>query len=111
MPSHVTRRKHHLIFTFDGHLTLEVATDLIETWKVVQASALRPLVHVWEASKMTGYDKEARILWQDTLSKYKGRIGSIYLISDRQVIRLGARVISIVTGIKVRPARTYREVP
>jgi hypothetical protein len=99
-----------LLFTFEGHLTDDSAEEAVIKWK--DEFSKRPglkVFLVWESLEMTGYDKQARIIWQNTILEYKNRIDGIYIITKSKLISAGAHFIGIATGMKVNGVDSFAE--
>jgi hypothetical protein len=58
---------------------------------------------VWECTAMVGYDRGAREAWQVFIKNIKPKIETINLVSQNILIRTGAMVIGIFSGIKIVP--------
>ena len=100
-----------LKFTFQGKFTKEDAPASLETWR--QAFADRsdqkvPLI--WDCLAMEDYDHEARTMWQNACKEMKGRIDSIWVITNSILIRMGASVISVFTSLKIRVVGSQSEI-
>lgn len=96
-----------LRFTFGEHLSEVDAAAAIEDWRACFAEhpdAKVPIV--WDAVKMRGYDSGARRMWTETLKELKPRIGPIWLVSESSVIRMGASVMSMLSGLDIHPVRS-----
>ena len=75
---------------------------LFKKWK--EAFQSRPddkITIVWECLNMTGYETQARIQWQETLKELQPQIKDIWLISDSNLIKTGARVMSVFTSLNI----------
>ena len=92
-----------LIFTFQGELTGDSAKNAINTWQ--SKFAAKPLTRfnlIWDCRHMDGYEPMARVVWQKALQAAKGQIKTIWLISDKRVIRAGATLMSMMTRIDIK---------
>jgi hypothetical protein len=94
--------KECLFFKFGEHLTENSAKAAVARWKSeFNKYPEKKIVLVWECLEMKGYDKEARTIWQDTMSEYKKRIECIYIITRSSLISAGAHFMGIFVGIKM----------
>ena len=91
-----------LKFTFKGELTERDAINAIDEWQTAFNSIPQEKITlIWDCLEMTSYESEARILWQDAIKRMKKQIDTIWLISDSNIIKLGARIISIMTSLQI----------
>lgn len=91
-----------LFFKFGPYLTEDSAKIAAERWKdEFNKKPGKSIVIVWECLDMKGYDKQARIIWQDTMNEYKKRIDGIYIITKSSLISAGAHFMGIFVGIKI----------
>lgn len=91
-----------LWFTFGPELSGEDALGAILEWR--RAFARRPgrWVVVWDASRMVGYDSEARRAWQRALRELGGQISHVWLITESKLVKMGAAVMGALTGLDIR---------
>lgn len=102
---------HCLYFCFYGELSHEGAIDGIDRWqRLLEENPTGKVTLVWDARKMTGYEKEARRAWQDMLQRTKLQIDTIWLVSNSAFIRVGASVMSVFTRLKIRAVSDLHEV-
>ena len=91
-----------LFVDFEGHLDREGAQERLEAIDAALAEREGPIVMIWEASEMSGYDKDARTLWQEHLVRTKPRLKAIHLVTNSFVIRMGASVVSMFMRYPIR---------
>ena len=78
------------------------ASKAVLKWEeAFSKSSMERIVIVWDCLKMTGYDHEARNLWQHAMNRLKNRIDCIWLITHSAVIKIGARVLSVMSGFRI----------
>ncbi len=94
-------RRRVLSVTFEGHLGAEEAKSALKEIEALLAETEEPVVMVWDARAMTGFDTAAREAWQDALGGWKARLESIELVATRLLVRTGGRVIRIFTGLPI----------
>jgi hypothetical protein len=95
------RNKRCLLLRFDKHFSSEDAHSAINIIQPMVDDLNGKFTMVWECSIMVGYDAKAREAWQIFIKNIKPKIESINLVSKNIVIRTGAMVIGIFTGIKI----------
>ena len=101
---------NYMKFVFHGKLTTEAAEGAVKTWGDYHLD--RPdekVLHVWECSKMSSYDNQARILWMDYMKKFKSNMSRIIIISDNMIIRGAARLMGKVTNHDITAYKTEEE--
>ena len=59
---------------------------------------------------MKGYESAARAKWTDALKEMKPQIGTIWLISDSALIRMGASVMSMLSSINIKAISSESEI-
>jgi hypothetical protein len=101
----------YLNFTFEEKLIKKNAIAAIEKWReAFQSKSGEKIVLVWDCLKMTGYDKESRILWQNALNEMKDQIAGIWLITRSNLIQVGAGVLSVFTSLEIHSVSSMDEV-
>jgi hypothetical protein len=95
------RNKRCLLLRFDKHFSSENAQSAINILQPMIDDINGKLTMVWECSTMVGYDARAREAWQAFIKNIKPKIETINLVSQNIVIRTGAMVIGIFSGIKI----------
>ena len=90
-----------LVVTFSGKLTRADAASAMDIIRAEVEGAAEPVVMVWEATAMSGYESEARTLWQEGLAELKPGIQAIHLVSESAVIRMGAAVVGMFVGYPI----------
>lgn len=94
--------KKYLKFSFDENLSEPDAVKAIEQWKKEFSKNQNSKVSlIWDCIKMKGYDSNARVHWQNALKELKSDIENIWLVSNSQLIRVGANVISVFAGLRI----------
>jgi hypothetical protein len=95
-----------MIFRFSGKLTHETAQTAVESWSEFQTTTNgSKFVHVWDCTRMSGFEIQAKDLWLAQLKANKDFIQSIKIVSDNIVIRGAARLIAKVTS---HPLETFK---
>ena len=100
-----------LTFYFQGDLTKNKAIQMIEEWEMyMNSQPTEQFILIWEAMEMSGYEPAARTLWQKTLKDFRDRIDTIWLVSDKRIIRLGANLMGTFTKLNIKPVANIHEV-
>jgi hypothetical protein len=103
--------KECLRFIFGERLTVNEAEVAIEEWrKAFQSKIDKAIILIWDCNKMRGYDSDARVKWTVALKEMKSQIDSIWLISDSQVIRIGASVMGFFSNLDIKPISAESEI-
>jgi hypothetical protein len=98
-----------LRFTFDGFLDENAASKAINEWENhIESGKKTPII--WDCLKMKDFEKSAAILWKKALTELSGQTGTIWLISKNPLIKLGAGMVTLVSGIKLQNVRSEEEI-
>ena len=68
------------------------------------------VVLIWDCRRMKGYDSEARVEWQSALKEMKAQIDIIWLITDSNIIKMGAIVMGLFCSLKIKVIRSENEI-
>lgn len=101
--------KRCLFLHFNGHFSAEHAREAVSTLGPMIKNEQGALCMIWECTNMEGFDMTAREHWQVFMKGIKSKIEKIHLVSDRLLIRSGALVVGIFTGIKITTWATITE--
>ncbi|HWB80464.1 MAG TPA: STAS/SEC14 domain-containing protein [Nannocystaceae bacterium] len=94
-----------LVIRFSGNLTADSARTALQRVHEALAEQHGAVTMIWDAQHMTGYETEARTLWQVDMDGLKPRIDAIHLVARSAIIRMGAAVV----GMFMRyPIRTWQ---
>lgn len=102
--------KKYLHFLFDEYLNKDQAQKLIQDWEKLTVNHSDKICLIWDCSKMEGYDPDARKLWQDKLKKIKSSIETIWLISNSNIIKMGASIMSMFMPFKIKNVSSENEI-
>ena len=95
--------KKCLRFIFNGYLLLNEAKNGIVLWrKAFRASPDAKFIIIWDCLKMTGYDKQARQIWQLALGEFKNQIEAIWVISNSKIYQIAAALMGVMMPFKIR---------
>ncbi|MCU0430902.1 MAG: hypothetical protein MUF42_13135 [Cytophagaceae bacterium] len=96
---------------FDGVFTLEQARKVSEEWESqVKAFPGKKWIMVWDCQQMTNYEPLARGLFQRMLLDNKKSVQHIFLITDSMIIKAGAKLLSMFTGLQLSIHASQEEV-
>jgi hypothetical protein len=100
-----------LYFKFIGKLSEELAKNGISVWKEANSLKQGQKIHlVWDCLEMTGYDSLARVLWQKTMKDFKDSIGSIWILTNSNIVKVGATLLSAFTSFSIKIVSSENEV-
>lgn len=103
--------RNFLRFTFGEQLTERDADFAILKWKhEFRLKRDQCISLIWDCKHMKGYESGARQKWTNTLFELKPRIGSIWLISESTIIRMGASVMGMATSMSIKAVTCESEV-
>lgn len=101
-----------LRFVFKGVLTSQDATQAIEEWtQYFQQHPDERFILLWDSLEMTNYEPLARSMWQKTIKQFKHQIDTIWLITDKIVIKTGAMIMSHFTSFDIKVVKNEEEIP
>lgn len=100
-----------LKFTFGERLTEREADFAILKWKhLFRMNKDKCINLIWDCTRMKHYESGARQKWTNTLFELKPQIGSIWLISESTLIRMGASVMGMATSLQIKAVTSEAEV-
>lgn len=100
-----------LKFTFQGELNTEHSKSAIKKWQdEFDAKPGQQICLIWDCQDMTGYDPGARRRWQQALDKMKSQIKNIWLISNSNIIKMGAMLMNTFTHLDIKIVKSEEEV-
>ena len=103
--------KECLRFTFGENLTVDEAVVAVAEWKkCFKEKTDKPIILLWDCSKMERYEPAAKEKWTTALKDMKTDIESIWLITDNRIIRFGAYVMSIFSSMKIQTVNSEDEI-
>ncbi len=95
--------------TFEGHLDGAGARKALDEIEALLAPVAEPVIMVWDARGMSGYDVDAREAWQAAMKAWRGRIACVDLVATRLVVRTGGRVVGIFSKLPIRVHASWAE--
>ena len=108
---HEKRGNSYLKFTFGEQLTERDAEFAILKWKrAFKEKNDQCIGLIWDCTNMKQYESGARQIWTNALFELKHQIGSIWLISDSTLIRMGASVMGMATSLHIKAVASESEV-
>ena len=100
-----------LKFTFKGKFSEQSALSGSEEWKdLFSSTGTEKSILVWDCKEMTGFETNARIIWQQAMKELKGQIDCVWLISNSAIIRAGAKLMSTFTGFKIKAVKSEKDI-
>lgn len=99
--------KKCLQLAIQGYLSEKIALEITSKWKeeiLLNLKKDEEAIIVCNCLKMTGYDSNARKIWQQTISDLKSQIGYIWIITDNKLFRTAAMTMGLLTKFKIRTA-------
>lgn len=109
----VYNNRKYLQFDFTGHLDENSAKNAIESWKTeMNKSGLdgTRLNLIYNCTKMSGFDTNARRNWQATMQALKPNLGTIWVVSENFFILTAAKTMGVLTGFSVKVARSLKDI-
>jgi hypothetical protein len=91
-----------LVIVFAGHLSAEDAKTGARRMRQIVEAAPGPVRMIWDCTRMTGYDPEARTGWQAAIQAIRSKIAGIWLVSDSPTLRMGAFFVGTFSRIDVK---------
>jgi hypothetical protein len=105
--------KKCLQLAIHGYLSEKIALEVTSKWKeeiMLNLKTDDKAVIVCNCLKMTGYDSNARKIWQQTISDLKSQIGYLWIITDNKLFRTAAMTMGLLTKFKIRTASSESEI-
>lgn len=100
-----------LRFTFIDELKANDAEKAVEEWKkLFDNLGDEKLSVVWDCLQMTGFENKARVIWQKAMKDLKNNIDTVWLITNSNVIKAGAKLISTFTKFKMKVVKSQEEI-
>jgi hypothetical protein len=90
-----------LAIRFVGSLSVDAARWALDEVRAALRDRDDKVTMIWDAAEMTGYETEARTLWQEGMAEVKPRIDAIHLVAESAIIRMGAAVVGMFIGYKI----------
>ncbi len=84
-----------LAIDFIGKLSAELARTTLAQVRDAFDEHGDHVTMIWNAARMTGYETDARALWQEGMAELKPRIQAIHLVAESAIIRMGAAVVGM----------------
>jgi hypothetical protein len=99
-----------LKFVFRGHLTTEEAKLAVDKWRqaFLEKNGAQ-IILVWDCLDMAGYSRKARSVWTHAMLDLKPQIAAIWLISNSSLVKMGASVMALLSGLHVHIVKSEGE--
>ena len=85
-----------LTVVFDGHLSSEEGATSAAAFREALEEA--QLDVVWDVSRMTGFDGDARNAWAQATWPVRANIKSLRIIGAKGIVRVGATFLALLLG-------------
>lgn len=105
--------KRCLRFDFHGSFSEEEAIFAIERWKN-EVSNMKPGEEVdliWNCLDMKKYTAGAAKIWKNAMSNFSNTTGFIWLVSTNPFIKMGAKTVTFLLPLKLKPVSSIEEIP
>ncbi|HUX53119.1 MAG TPA: hypothetical protein VMV56_01760 [Williamwhitmania sp.] len=102
-----------LIFSFDGFFTEEQAAKAKKQWVEEFATKLQPnekVAIIFSCLKMTGYDTNARLIWQNSIGELKAQISTIWVVSNNSLFTIAAKTMGFISKFTIKTAKSEDEI-
>ena len=100
-----------LKFTFNGKFSEEQALSGASEWRnLFDNSGEEKSILVWDCLDMTGFESNARTVWLKAIKDLKKKIDCVWVISESKIIRTGAKVLSTLSGFKIKTVKDESEI-
>lgn len=101
-----------LNFLFNGNFTEKEAVSAIKKWEKEFASIPQgqKVELIWNCLEMRKYSPGAAKTWKNAMSKMNSKIDTVWLVSSNTFIRMGARTVTLLLPIKLKPVSSEFEI-
>lgn len=102
----------YLKFDFPDYLDANIAETGISNWKneLSQITTQDKTDLIFNCMKMSGFDTEARKMWQNTLKELKPKTGEIWVVCENLFILGAAKTMGILSGYQIKVTRSIEKV-
>ncbi len=106
------KNKPFLKFDFPKYLDLKIAEDAISNWKkeLSQLPDNQKIDLIFNCLDMSGFETDARKLWQNTLKEHKPQTGNIWVVCENLFILGTAKTMGILSGYQIKVTRSIDKV-
>ena len=97
----------------EGHLSEVIATDAVRKWREEFEQKVETgtkTTVICNCSAMTGYDTNARKLWQKTIGDLKYKMDNLWIITDNIVFKTAAKTMGLLTSFKIKTASSENSI-
>ena len=105
--------KKCLNMEINGFLEEKIAFYAVSRWKkefIAHLESGEKGNVVCNCLNMSGYDTEARKLWQQTISDLKFQIECMWIITDNALFTIAAKTMGLMTKFKIKTAKSEAEI-
>ncbi len=103
--------KQCLKFTFKEKLTAKEAEIAIKEWReAFQSKIDKSIILIWDCIKMKEYESDARVKWTAAIKEMKSQIDIIWLVTDSNIVKMGATLMGVATSLTIKAIRSENEI-
>jgi hypothetical protein len=59
---------------------------------------------------MTGYDTNARLIWQNSIGELKAQISTIWVVSNNSLFTIAAKTMGFISKFTIKTAKSEDEI-
>jgi len=105
--------KLYLKFEFFERFTQNAASKSVDQWKTEVDGKINEgdkYSIIFDTLNMSGFDGDARKIWQEQLKKSKHQVDDIWLISSNGLIKTAAKTMSLLAGYSMKTASNVDDI-
>jgi hypothetical protein len=107
----VTDGEQGIVITCHGHDKAGTVLHAVQGFEGFVAKREGSFLVIADLRKMTGYESESRVAWQQVFRQHRKRMRALILVgAPSKGIRMGAAVVGAVAGVPVRFVEAWSEV-
>ncbi|NOZ45495.1 MAG: hypothetical protein GXO79_01810 [Chlorobi bacterium] len=107
------KEKKCLRLTINGQLDENIAKKAISKWReefTFNLAADEKVAIICNCLNMTGYETNARKLWQQTINELKSQIDYMWIISTNTMFKTAAKTMGLLIRFKIKTANSESEI-
>lgn len=102
-----------LKISINGLLNEPNAVKATSQWKEEIASSLLPgekATIICNCQNMTGYEAEARKLYQKTIMDLSNQIGHLWIVTNDSIFKMAAKTMGVMTRFKIKSVNSEADI-
>ena len=100
-----------LKFTFTENFNESQAIEAVDEWKYLFENSKGEKTRlVWDCTNMKGYEGKALKVWQQAMKDLKNQIDTVWLITDSNMIKAGAKLISVFSKFSIKVVKSANQI-